>query len=64
MTAYRLIITGTRENCPFDENRRSKAFCDVCKAKNNPCTGIGEEKIISTRKIDENKVKQILKIIR
>lgn len=64
MTTYRITITGTRESCPFDERRKNKAFCDICKALNNPCTGIGEEKVISSRKIDENKLKQVLKIIK
>lgn len=64
MSDYRVTITHVRDKCPFDPKRKSKEYCKVCKAWRDPCSGIGVEQTISTRKIGEDKKQQILNIIK
>lgn len=49
MSDYRITITSVKDKCPFDSKRSS---------------GLGIETTISTRKIGEDKMKQILNIIK
>ena len=60
MSDYRVTITTVREKCPFDAKRKSKEYCKVCKAWKDPCSGLGIETTISSRKIGEDKMKQII----
>ena len=53
-----------KEKCPFDAKRKSKEYCKVCKAWKDPCSGLGIETTISSRKIGEDKMKQIINIIK
>lgn len=64
MSDYKVTITSVRNRCPFDPKRSSKAYCKVCKAWKDPCSGLGIETTVSSRKIGEDKVKQILNIIK
>lgn len=64
MSDYRITISSVRDKCPFDHKRKSNKYCEVCKAWKNPCSGIGIETTISTKKIGEDKMKQILNIIK
>lgn len=64
MSEYTLTITHTRNHCPFNHKRTNNSFCKVCKAWKNPCEGIGMTKTISSKKIDEYTLKQILNTIR
>lgn len=64
MSDYKINITYTRDRCPFDPKKRSRQYCKVCKALGNPCSGLGTEITVSSRKIGEDKVKQILNIIK
>lgn len=64
MSDYRITITSVRDKCPFNSKRKSKEYCKVCKAWKDPCSGLGIETTISTRKIGEDKMKQILNIIK
>lgn len=64
MSDYTLTITHTRDHCPFNHKRTSKSYCTVCKAWHNPCEGIGMTKTISSKKIDEHTMKQILNILK
>lgn len=41
-----------------------KEYCKVCKAWKDPCSGLGIETTISSRKIGEDKMKQIINIIK
>ena len=59
-----ITITTVREKCPFDAKRKSKEYCKVCKAWKDPCSGLGIETTISSRKIGEDKMKQIINIIK
>ena len=52
MSDYRVTITTVREKCPFDAKRKSKEYC------------LGIETTISSRKIGEDKMKQIINIIK
>ena len=58
MSDYRVTITTVKEKCPFDAKRKSKEYCKVCKAWKDPCSGLGIETTISSRKIGEDKMKQ------
>lgn len=53
MSDYRVTITTVKEKCP-----------KVCKAWKDPCSGLGIETTISSRKIGEDKMKQIINIIK
>lgn len=64
MSDYRVTITTVREKCPFDAKRKSKEYCKVCKAWKDPCSGLGIETTISSRKIGKDKMKQIINIIK
>lgn len=64
MLDYKVTITHVRDACPFDRKRKNASYCKVCKAHNDPCTGIGVETVISTKKIGQDKMKQILNVIK
>lgn len=64
MSDYKITIASMLDSCPFNPKRKSNKYCEVCSSKNNPCKGIGVEKVISTKKIDIYKVRQILNIIK
>ena len=45
-------------------NGKAKNTAKVCKAWKDPCSGLGIETTISSRKIGEDKMKQIINIIK
>lgn len=63
MSEYIVQIKSISEKCPFDAKRRSKVYCEVCKALNDPCPGIGNVSVISEKKVDRYTMQEVLKLI-
>ena len=61
---YRVTISSIIDHCPFDANKRSKAYCYACNSYEDPCKGIGTERILASKKVDKQEVKQIINTIK
>lgn len=63
MSNYKVTISSTINKCPFNPKKKAKD-CNSCKALMDPCKGIGHEQLISSANISEEKMKQILSILK
>lgn len=64
MSDYVVTISAVMDKCPFEPKRRSRTYCKVCNALNDPCNGLGETKTVVSKKIGKEKYMQILNIIK
>lgn len=61
---YKVTISSVRKACPFDPKKRSAAYCNHCKGFNDPCSGIGKEVTIASKKIGVEQMNKILNIVK
>ena len=64
MSNYIVKISSIIQSCPFDYKKKSKAYCQNCKAFLDPCKGIGTETVITEAKVSREKMGSILGIIK